>query len=110
MSLLPLATLHCPPPPSPLTSCREARERERAGSCHTEKKRIICWLKIFYVSTNPKCLDSAKLCENNDRNSLVCEIFATLSQVLMKLRWWLHTLRPKTDQWRTRSASRQRVG
>lgn len=35
--------------------------RGRGGSCHTEKKRIICWWKILHVSTNPKCLNSTKL-------------------------------------------------
>lgn len=46
----------------------------REGSCHTEKKRTICWLKILHVSTNPNCLGFTKLSNRpgNDRNGLVC--------------------------------------
>lgn len=62
-----LIYLFPPFPAGSFPSCQKGKE----GSCHTEKKRIICWLKILHVSTNPECLSSAKLFET-PQNGCVC--------------------------------------
>lgn len=99
-----------------LPCCQKGKEGK--SSCHTEKKRIICWLKILHVSTNPKCLSYTKLVRRprNGRNGGVCvcmlesESNKYLNPTIMKICWWFHTSCPKTDQWHTRSPSSQSVG